>query len=105
MRMKSDTLVVVAHSGVVVSALIRRAPRDLFGSLSFRPFSWFFNWKMKASGVGDLYMSLIETCRLCGANPVEYRTALQQHARLVTQNPEHWLPWNYGTALAALDTS
>lgn len=59
----------------------------------------------RGAQVGDLYMSLIETCRLCGANPVEYLTALQQHARLVTKNPEQWLPWNYGTALAALDTS
>jgi transposase len=55
--------------------------------------------------VGDLYMSLIETCRFCGVNPLEYLTALQKHARLVSENPEQWVPWNFGAALAAANTS
>jgi transposase len=55
--------------------------------------------------VGDLYMSLIETCRFCGANPLVYLTALQKHSRRVSDNPEHWLPWNYQAALAAANTS
>jgi transposase len=55
--------------------------------------------------VGDLYMSLIETCRCCGANPLEYLTALLKHTRLVSENPEQWLPWNFRIALAAADTS
>jgi hypothetical protein len=59
----------------------------------------------RGAQVGDLYMSLIETCRLCGTNPVEYLTALQKHARSVSQNPEQWLPWNYRATLAAADTS
>ena len=59
----------------------------------------------RGAQVGDLYMSLIETCRLCGTNPVEYLTALQQHARLVCQNPEQWLPWNFRAALAPANTS
>jgi transposase len=59
----------------------------------------------RGAQVGDLYMSLIETCRLSGTNPVEYLTVLQKHARLVGQNPEQWLPWNYRAALATADTS
>jgi transposase len=59
----------------------------------------------RGAQVGDLYMSLIETCRLCGTHPVEYLTTLQQHARLVSQNPELWLPWNFRAALATADTS
>jgi PAS domain-containing protein len=55
--------------------------------------------------VGDLYMSLIETCRLCGVNPLEYLTVLQKHARRVSENPEQWLPWNFREALAAANTS
>ena len=50
-------------------------------------------------------MSLIETCRFCGANPLDYLTALQKHARLVSEHPEQWLPWNYQAALAAANSS
>ena len=45
--------------------------------------------------VGDLYMSLIYTCLLCGANPVEYLTELERHASKLAEDPRHWLPWNY----------
>jgi transposase len=55
--------------------------------------------------VGDLFMSLIETCRFCEANPLHYLTALQKHARLVQEHLDQWLPWNYEAALAAADSS
>jgi transposase len=55
--------------------------------------------------IGDLYMSLIETCRFCSVNPFEYLSAVQKHARLVSENPHQWLPWNFGEALAAANTS
>jgi len=55
--------------------------------------------------VGDLFMSLIESCRFCGANPLNYLTALQKHSRRVGEHPEQWLPWNYQAALAAANTS
>jgi len=45
--------------------------------------------------VGDLFMSLIHTCELAGANPFEYLTALQQHANLVATQASAWMPWNY----------
>lgn len=47
------------------------------------------------AAVGDLYMSLIYTCELCGANPFEYLTELQRHAEEVAAAPARWLPWNY----------
>jgi hypothetical protein len=50
--------------------------------------------------VGDLFMSLIHTCELAGANPFDYLTALQQHAALVATNPSAWMPWNYRNAVA-----
>jgi len=45
--------------------------------------------------VGDLYMSLIHTCQLCGANPFDYLTVLQQHGEELSRNAEQWMPWNY----------
>jgi hypothetical protein len=53
------------------------------------------------AAVGDLYMSLIYTCQLCGANPSEYLTELQRHADQVAAAPADWLPWNYAAHLAA----
>jgi transposase len=49
--------------------------------------------------VGDLYMSLIHTAELCGANPFDYLTELQKHATDLQQNPHHWMPWNYRQCL------
>ena len=45
--------------------------------------------------MGDLFMSLIHTAELCGANPFDYLTQLQKHAGGVAQNPSEWMPWNY----------
>jgi transposase len=51
--------------------------------------------------VGDIYMSLIHTCRLCDVNPFEYLNALQHHAQDVIDHAANWLPWNYRKQLAA----
>jgi len=50
--------------------------------------------------VGDVLMSLIHTCQLCGANSFEYLTELQRHARELAVNPAQWMPWNYREKLA-----
>lgn len=49
--------------------------------------------------VGDTFMSLIHTAKLCSANPFDYLTELQRHAAEVARNPAAWLPWNYRAAL------
>ena len=49
--------------------------------------------------VGDLFMSLIHTCQLCGANSFDYLTELQRHARELASNPAEWMPWNYRQTL------
>lgn len=54
--------------------------------------------------VGDLFMSLIHTCRLNDENPFDYLLALARHPRQVADRPLDWLPWTYRTTLAA-DTS
>jgi transposase len=52
--------------------------------------------------VGDLYMSLIHTCELNGANPFDYLTELQRHAVELTAHPSEWMPWNYRATLSRL---
>jgi len=50
---------------------------------------------LNGAEVGDLFMSLIHTCELNGANSFHYLTELQRHAPEVTANPVDWMPWNY----------
>lgn len=45
--------------------------------------------------VGDVFMSLIYSCQLCGADPFDYLTELQRHAEDLAARPEDWMPWNY----------
>lgn len=51
--------------------------------------------------VGDVFMSLIHTCALCGANPFDYLTELERHAEELSATPQNWMPWNYRQTLAA----
>ncbi len=55
----------------------------------------------RGAHVGDVFMTLIHTCRLCGANPLDYLTELDRHAGELAMNPAVWMPWNYRQALAA----
>jgi transposase len=57
---------------------------------------------LNGAGVGDLFMSLIHTCELNGANPFDYLTELLRHAEELKRNPSEWLPWNYRETLARL---
>ncbi len=50
---------------------------------------------LNGAQVGDLFMSLIHTCQLCGANSFDYLIELQRHARELAANPAEWMPWNY----------
>jgi transposase len=49
--------------------------------------------------VGDLFMTLIHTCQLCGANSFDYLTELQRHVQQLSANPAEWMPWNYRQTL------
>ena len=60
---------------------------------------------LNGAGVGDLFMSLIHTCELNGANPFDYLTELLRHAAELKQHPSEWMPWNYRDTLARLATS
>ena len=54
---------------------------------------------LHGADVGDLFMTLIHTCQLCGANSFDYLTELQRHARELTVSPAQWMPWNYRETL------
>lgn len=49
----------------------------------------------KGAWVGDVFMSLIQTCRLNGENPYEYLLGLARNADAVRADPKAWLPWTY----------
>lgn len=57
---------------------------------------------LNGAHVGDLFMSLIHTCELEGANPFDYLTALHRHADALAANPVEWMPWNYRETLTQL---
>src|ERR1700722_6888174 len=60
---------------------------------------------LNGAGVGDLFMSLIHTCELNGANPFDYLTEMQKHAEELKRRPSEWMPWNYRDTLARLAQS
>ena len=57
---------------------------------------------LNGAQVGDLFMSLIHTCQLCGANSFDYLVELQRHARELAARPAEWMPWNYRETLARI---
>jgi hypothetical protein len=72
--------------------------RALKKAILHRKNSLFYNTQNGAR-VGDLFMSLIHTCELCGANPFDYLNQLQKHTADLTRAPSRWMPWNYRTTL------
>lgn len=52
--------------------------------------------------IGDLFMSLIHTCKISKINPFEYLVSLQKYSKKVFQSPQSWMPWNYRAAVAEL---
>lgn len=73
--------------------------RSLKRAILHRKNSLFFK-TLNGAQVGDLYMSLIHTCELNGANPFDYLTELQRHAEDLARNPAEWMPWNYRSRIA-----
>ncbi len=61
------------------------AERGLKKAILHRKNSLFYKTQNGAQ-VGDLFMSLIHTCELCDANPLDYLTALQKHSAELARN-------------------
>ena len=76
----------------VCEQVLKRAILHRKGSLFYKT--------VRGAEVGDNYMSLIHTCRLCDVNPFGYLNALQQRAQEVIEAPARWLPWNFRERLA-----
>jgi hypothetical protein len=77
------------------------AERALKRAIMHRKNSMFYKTQ-EGARVGDLYMSLIHSAELNGANPFDYLVELQRNHALVEENPEEWMPWNYRETLAGL---
>lgn len=52
--------------------------------------------------IGDILMSMIETCILNCANPYDYLVAVQQYMEDVRRNPHDWMPWHFQDRLKEL---
>ena len=72
--------------------------RGLKKAILHRKNSLFYKTRNGAR-VGDLFMSLIHTCELAGANAFDYLTELQRHAAELKKRPADWMPWNYRKTL------
>ena len=77
------------------------AERKLKRVILHRKNSLFYKTEMGAK-VGDIMMSLIQTCVKSDLNPLDYLIAIQDHAKEVFKNPKEWLPWNYQGQLQTL---
>jgi transposase len=78
--------------------------RSLKKAILHRKNALFFR-TTNGSHVGDLFMSLIHTCELTGANAFDYLTQLQHHADAMRENPSAWMPWNYRETLAKVESA
>jgi transposase len=78
------------------------AERGLKRAIMHRKNSMFYKTG-EGARVGDLYMSLIHTAELNGANPFDYLVSLMRNHAFVEENPDEWMPWNYKATMAGLE--
>jgi len=78
------------------------AERILKKAILSRKNSYFYK-TARGAHVGDMFMSLIHTAELVGANPFDYLTQLQKHARVLRSDPSQWMPWNYQESMKGLE--
>lgn len=60
----------------------------------FRKNSYFYKTHTSAL-IGDILVSLIQTCASANINPLRYLTQIQIYKSLVFKSPSDWLPWNF----------
>jgi hypothetical protein len=75
--------------------------RALKKAILHRKNSMFYKTRHGAR-VGDMYMSLIYTCELSGANAFDYLNQVQLNAADVMKSPARWMPWNYRENVEAI---
>jgi len=77
------------------------AERVLKMAIRHRNNSLFYN-TLNGAHIGDMFMSVIHTCRFCGVAPFPYLVTLRHYAKHLAENPSAWMPWNYKSTVAAL---
>jgi hypothetical protein len=75
--------------------------RALKKAILHRKNSMFYKTRNGAR-VGDMFMSLIYSCELCGASAFDYLNQLQLNAADVMESPDQWMPWNYREPVRAI---
>ena len=70
------------------------AERLLKNSIIHRKNSLFYRTETGAL-IGDILMSVIQTCITAGKNPLRYLESLSKNRKKVFLNPDAWLPWTY----------
>jgi transposase len=55
----------------------------------------YFYKTLNGAKTGDIFMSIIQTCRLENVNALDYLIQLQKHTKQVNDHPHKWMPWNY----------
>jgi transposase len=68
--------------------------RILKMSILHRKNSLFYRTQ-RGADVGDLFMSLVQTCRANAINPFAYMMAVVRNAPAAKSAPDQWMPWNY----------
>ena len=56
----------------------------------------------RGADVGDLFMSLVQTCRANDVNPFDYLLAVVRNAAAAKADPARWMPWNFSQSPATL---
>lgn len=77
------------------------AERILKTAIRHRNNSLFYN-TLNGAHIGDMFMSLILTCRFCGVAPFAYLVTLRQYAKHLAEDPSAWMPWNYQSTLETI---
>lgn len=75
--------------------------RGLKRAILHRKNSLFYQ-TLSGAHVGDVFMSLIHSAELNGAQPFDYLTALLRHHQDVEDAPADWMPWNYAATVTRL---
>jgi len=70
------------------------AEQSIKSMIRYRNNSLFFKNEHGAY-IGDVIISLVETCRMNKQSPDHYLNSLMKNKSSVFANPEQWLPWNY----------
>lgn len=75
--------------------------RILKMSILHRKNSLFYRTQ-RGADVGDLFMSLVQTCRANEVNPFDYMLAVVRNAQAAKADPGCWMPWNFPESLVTL---